>query len=397
MKQRPIGVCIIVENLPVPMVRRAWQQACALRDAGYRVSVISIKGAGFEQSHETLDGIEIYRHRVWEASGALGYLLEYSFALAAQFCLALRIYFRTRFRVLHAWNPPDTMFLIARFFKLFGVRFIFDHLDLCPELYLAKFNRQDFFYRLVCLAERMTFRTATVSLSTNQSYREVAIERGGMPPDRVFIVRVTPEPEKMRRGPPRPELKQGKTHLVAYLGVMGPQDGVDLLIESIDYVVKQRHRDDAQFTLMGSGTETPRLKALASQKGLDPWVTFTGRVPSDVLAQYLSTADVGVAPDPLNRMNDKSTMGKILEYMAFGLPVVLYELTEGRRSAGDAALYARPNDPVDFAEKILTLLDSEPLRRQLGELGRKRIEEGWNWEIDRKSLLAAYELALRQK
>ena len=397
MEQRPIGVCIIVENLPVPMVRRAWQQACALRDAGYRVSVISIKGAGLEQRHETIDGIEIYRHRVWEASGALGYLLEYSFALAAQFCLALRIYFRTRFRILHAWNPPDTMFLIARFFKLFGVRFIFDHLDLCPELYLAKFNRQDVFYRLVCLAERMTFRTATVSLSTNQSYREVAIERGGMPPDRVFIVRVTPEPEKMRRGPPRPELKQGKTHLVAYLGVMGPQDGVDLLIESIHYIVKQKHHDDTQFTLMGSGTETPRLKALVSQKGLDPWVTFTGRVPSDVLAQYLSTADVGVAPDPLNRMNDKSTMGKILEYMAFGLPVVLYELTEGRRSAGEAALYARPNNPVDFAEKILTLLDSEPLRRQLGELGRKRIEEGWNWEIDRKSLLAAYELALRQK
>jgi len=243
----------------------------------------------------------------------------------------------------------------------------------------------------------MTFRTATVSLSTNQSYREVAIERGGMPPDRVFIVRVTPEPEKMRRGPPRPELKQGKTHLVAYLGVMGPQDGVDLLIESIHYIVKQKHRDDTQFTLMGSGTETPRLKALVAQKGLEPWVTFTGRVPGDVLAQYLSTADVGVAPDPLNRMNDKSTMGKILEYMAFGLPVVLYELTEGRRSAGDAALYARPNDPVDFAEKVLTLLDSEPLRRQLGELGRKRIEESWHWEIDRKSLLAAYELALRQK
>ncbi len=215
MKRRPVGVCIIVENLPVPMVRRAWQQACALRDAGYRVSVISIKGAGLEQRHETIDGIEIYRHRVWEASGALGYLLEYSFALAAQFCLALRIYFRTRFRILHAWNPPDTMFLIARFFKLFGVRFIFDHLDLCPELYVAKFNRQDFFYRLVCLAERMTFRTATVSLATNQSYREVAIERGGMPPDRVFVVRVTPEPEKMRRGLPRPELKQGKTHLVA--------------------------------------------------------------------------------------------------------------------------------------------------------------------------------------
>src|SRR2546422_8155753 len=396
-KDRPIGVLMIVENLPVPFVRRAWQECCALRDAGYRVSVISPKGPGCEASYERIDDIDVYRHRVFEASGPLGYFLEYGWAMAAWLWLSLKAFARRRFKILHAWNPPDLIFLVAWIYRAFGVRFIFDHLDLSPELYLAKFNRQDFFYRLVSLAERMTFRTATVSLATNQSYREVAIERGGMPPDRVFVVRVTPEPEKMRRGLPRPELKQGKTHLVAYLGVMGPQDGVDLLIESIDYIVKQKRRDDTQFTLMGSGTETPRLKALVAQKGLEPWVTFTSRGPGDVLAQYLSTADVGVAPDPLNRMNDKSTMGKILEYMAFGLPVVLYELTEGRRSAGDAALYARPNDPVDFAAKILTLLDSEPLRRQLGELGRKRIEESWHWEIDRKSLLAAYELALRQK
>src|SRR5438094_606245 len=269
MKQRPIGVCIIVENLPVPMVRRAWQQACALRDAGYRVSVISIKGAGFEQSHETIDGIEIYRHRVWEASGALGYLLEYSFALWAQFCLALRIYFRTRFRILHAWNPPDTMFLIARFFKLFGVRFIFDHLDLCPELYLAKFNRQDFFYRLVCLAERMTFRTATVSLATNQSYREIAITRGRMPPDRVFTVRVSPEPDKMYRGPARPELKEGKTYLVVYIGVMGPQDGLDLLLDSVEYIVKTKNRRDVLFVFIGWGTEAPQLQARSAANGLE--------------------------------------------------------------------------------------------------------------------------------
>lgn len=397
MKPSPIGVCIVVENLPVPMVRHAWQEACALRDAGYRVSVISIKGAGCEKSRETIDGIEIYRHRVWEASRPLGYLLEYSLALVAQFFLALRIYARTRFRILHAWNPPDTMFLIALFFRLFGTRFIFDHMDLSPELYLAKFNRQDFFYRLVCLAERLSFRAATVSLATNESFRDIATTRGRMASERVFIVRVSPEPAEMRRETPRPELKQGKNHLVVYLGVMGPQDGVDLFIESIEYMVKQKGRRDAFFNLIGAGTELPRLKALAARKGLEPWVKFTGRIPSDELAQYLSTADVGVAPDPLNPMNDKSTMGKILEYMAFSLPVVLFDLTEGRRSAGDAALYARPNDPVDFAEKVLTLLDSEPLRRQLGERGRKRIEEGLNWENEKKSLLAAYAAALLER
>jgi glycosyltransferase involved in cell wall biosynthesis len=394
MNQRPTAVCIVVENLPVPFVRRAWQEACALRDAGYRVSVISPKGPGCESSRETLEGIEVYRHRVWEASGPLGYLLEYSGALAAQLYLALKIYARTRFRILHAWNPPDTMFLIALFFRFFGVRFIFDHLDLCPELYLAKFGRKDFFYRLVCFAERSTFRTATVSLATNHSFREIASTRGGMPPERVFIVRVSPQPEKMRRGPARPELKQGKPYLVVYLGVMGPQDGLDLLLESIQTIVREKNRRDTLFVLIGDGTELPRLKTLVAEKGIEPWVKFTGRIPSQELAVYLSTADVGVAPDPLNPMNDKSTMGKILEYMAFGLPVVLYDLTEGRRSAGEAALYARPNDPKDFAEQILRLLDSETLRRRLGECGRRRIEENFNWETDRKALLAAYAAAL---
>src|SRR5207249_1889723 len=229
------GVLLIVENLPFPFVRRAWQQACALRDAGYRVSVISPKGIGCERGRETIEGIEIYRHRVREASGPGGYLLEYAGALTAQFYLALRVYARTRFRVVHSWNPPDIMFLIGRFFKLcFGARYIFDHLDLNPELYLAKFGQKDFLYRLVCLVERAAFRTADVSLATNQSYRQIAIERGGMPSERVFVVRVSPEPEKMRRGKPSPEFKHGKEHLVVYLGVMGPQDGVDLFVEAIE-------------------------------------------------------------------------------------------------------------------------------------------------------------------
>jgi glycosyltransferase involved in cell wall biosynthesis len=394
-RDRRIGVLIVIENLPFPFVRRAWQEACTLRDAGYRVSVISPKGVGCEQSFETIEGIDVYRYRVREATGLAGYALEYGSALASQFLLALKIYFRTRFRVVHTWNPPDVMFLIGLFFKPFGARYIFDHLDLNPELYLAKFGREDFLYRLVCFIERATFWTADVSLATNQSYRDIAIHRGGMPPERVFIVRVSPEPEKMRRGQAYPELKQGKKHLVVYLGVMGPQDGLDIWIDSIEYIVKTKGRDDTFFTFIGSGTEVPHLKELIARKGLQSVVNFTGRIPGEELARYLSTADVGVAPDPLNPMNDKSTMGKILEYMAFGIPVVQFELTEGRRSAADSALYARPSEPIDFAGKVITLLDSPSLRQELGQRGRKRIEEQFNWQTDSNALLQAYELALR--
>ncbi len=396
MTQQPIPILILVENLPVPFDRRVWQEARALTEAGYRVSIICPKSRGFEKSRETLEGIEIYRHALWEAASPLGYLIEYTWALAAQFLLAVRIYACTRFRIVHACNPPDLMFLVAFVFKLFGVRFIFDHHDLNPELWEAKFgNRRGLFHWLLCLAERLTFRTADVSIATNESYREVALARGKMRPERVFIVRSSPDLVKIRRGPPQAELKRGRPFLVLYLGTMGPQEGVDLMLQSAEHLIKKRGRQDVSFVFIGGGSEIPRLKAQAAASDIEPFVNFTGRIPDDEFAAYLSTANVCAAPDPKNPMNDKSTMNKILEYMAYARPVVLFELTEGRRSAGDAALYAHPNDPVDFAEQILKLLDSEPLRRQLGEIGRKRIEETLNWEIEKKSLLAAYDAALR--
>jgi glycosyltransferase involved in cell wall biosynthesis len=389
------AVCIIVEDLPVPFDRRVWQEACTLAEAGYRVSVICRKHPGFTASYERLEGIEIYRHRIWEAARPVGYVFEYAAALLAEFYLACKVYARTRFRVLHACNPPDTIFLIGLFFKLLGVRFIFDHHDLNPELYAVKFGRKGFFYKLVCLAERWTFRTSTVSIATNESFRDLAIHRGGKRPERVFIVRSCPDLRKIHVGPTEPTLKRGKRFLVVYLGTMGPQEGVDLFLESIRQIVKVRNRADAHFALIGGGTELSRLKAVAASQKLDAEVTFTGRIPDDELAAYLSTADVCVAPDPLNPMNDKSTMNKVLQYMAFGKPVVLFDLTEGRRSAGEAALYAKPNDPIDFAEQILKLLDSEPLRRDLGARGRARIEQSLNWEAEKKALLEAYETALK--
>ncbi|HKS96607.1 MAG TPA: glycosyltransferase family 4 protein, partial [Terriglobia bacterium] len=338
-----------------------------------------------------------YRHWLWEASGPLGYFFEYAWALVAELALALRVYARTRFRVLQACNPPDTIFLIGLFFKLFGVRFIFDHHDLNPELYEAKFGRRGLGYKLVCLAERLTFRTADVTIATNESYREAALTRGGVLRERTFVVRSCPDLSRVRRVAPQLALKENGPYLVVYLGVMGPQDGLNLLLDSIAAIVKQRGREDVQFALIGSGTELPRLKTLARSRVLDTVVKFTGRLSDEEVAAYLSTADVGVAPDPATAMNDKSTMNKILEYMAYGLPVVLYDLTEGRRSAADAGLYARGNDPEDFARQILKLLDSEALRRDLGARGRRRIEESLNWANEKRALLEAYSTALESR
>jgi len=394
MSSKRPAVCIIVENLPVPIDRRVWQEARTLRDAGYRVSIICPKGRGFEKGRETLEGIEIYRHRLWEASGPLGYFVEYAWALAAEFLLSLRVYARTRFRVLQACNPPDTIFLIGLFFKLFGVRFIFDHHDLNPELYEVKFRRRDWGYKLVCWAERLTYRTADVAIATNESYREVALERGGIRRERTFVVRSCPDLDRIRKSAPQPELKEGRRYLVVFLGVMGHQDGLDLLLESIALIAKPGNRQDTLFVLIGSGPEVPRLKVLASQKGLEGVTRFTGTLPDEEVSAYFSSATLGVAPDRATPMNDKSTMNKILEYMAFGLPVVLYDLTEGRRSAGDAALYARRDDPQDFAQQICRLLDSESLRSELGARARRRIEEGLNWENEKRALLEAYRTAL---
>jgi glycosyltransferase involved in cell wall biosynthesis len=395
-KSAPIGVCIILENMPAPFDRRVWQEARALTEAGYRVSVIGPKMGEFQRSYEELEGIEIYRHSIREAKSPSGYLFEYGWALVAELLLAIKAYRRTRFRILHACNPPDTIFLIGWLFKPLGVRFLFDHHDLNPELFEAKFGRKSgFLYRLVCLAERLTYRSARVSIATNESYREIAIERGKMRPERVFIVRSSPDVEHLAPGEMRPELKRGRRYLVAYRGVMGPQDGVDLLIESIAIMVRERGPRQTSFALIGDGSEVARLKILASERGLNEVLSFTGRLPDQELAAYLATADVCVAPDPKNAMNDKSTMNKVLEYMAYGRPAVLYDLTEGRRAAGEAALYARPNDPADFAGQIMRLLDSDQLRRTMGETGRRRIQEKLNWKVESAELLRAYETVLQ--
>lgn len=392
------SVCILLENNPAPSDRRVWQEACALRDAGYHVSVISPKGLGFDAARETLDGIDIYRHSSWEAQRPMGYFVEYLWALACELALVLKVYWGTHFRVIQACNPPDHLFLLALLFKPFGVRFIFDHHDLCLELFECKFGKtRGLLYRILSGLEYFTFRSADVSLATNSTYRQIALGRGKMSPDRVFVVRSCLDLSKVHICTPNLELKKGRDYLVVYLGVINLQDGVDLLIESIDTIVHRKGRRDTQFALIGSGTEIPRLQRLVHDKHLDEFVTFTGWKSGDELESYLSTADVAVASDPATVLNDKSTMNKILHYMAYGLPIVQYDLKEGRCSAGDAALYARNNDPAEFANQVLRLLDSESLRKELGSKGRRRIEEELNWDVEKKQLLRAYEAALAPK
>ena len=384
-------VLILVENLPVPFDRRVWQEACTLRDAGYAVSVICPTGKGYEQRHELLEDVAIHRYRLpIEASGALGYALEYGVALFWSFLLSLRVLFTRGFDVVHACNPPDLFFLLGGFYKLFGKKFVFDHHDLNPELYEAKFGRRDFFHRLLLKLERWTFRTADVSLATNESYREVALGRGGMDPDRVFVVRSGPSLERLKIQPPMEELKQGRRYLVGYVGVMGRQEGIDLLLHAVRIVVRCFAREDVHFGLVGGGTSLAEMQTLAQNLSIDEYVTFTGRVPDPQLLAMLNTADVCVNPDRAGALNDKSTMNKIMEYMALAKPVVQFELTEGRRSAGEASLYARQDDPADLAAKILSLLDDPERRARMGRLGRERVERELEWRHQAPRLLAAY-------
>ena len=388
-------ILIVVENLPLPFDRRVWQEAKTLRAAGAVVSIICPTGKGFTRRYEEIEGIHIHRHPLpLDASGALGYLLEYGAALFWETVLAWKIFLTRGFDVIQGCNPPDLIFAVALPFRLFGVRYIFDHHDINPELYEAKFGKRGAFWRLMRLLERITFKVATVSIATNESYKTIAVERGGMRPEDVFVVRSGPDLGKLTRMPPEPKWRNGRRHLVGYVGVMGEQEGIDLLIDAVEHIVRDQGREDIQFCLVGGGSSLEALKRIAAERGLADYVTFTGRAPDSVLFEVLSSADIGVNPDRVNAMNDKSTMNKIMEYMAFALPIVQFEVTEGRFSAGAASLYARANDPVDMAEKIVALIDDPTRRAEMAAFGRRRVEQELSWDYQVAPLLAAYRRAL---
>lgn len=394
----PQKVLIIVENLPVPFDRRVWMEATTLKKAGYDVSVICPTGKNYEKDYEIIEGIHIYRHPLpEEESSVKGYLREYAAAVFWQFRLAHKAWKERGFDVVHICNPPDLLFLTAGWFKLFhGVKVIFDHHDLSPEMYVAKYSRRDIFYHGLRLVERLTYLTADLTIATNESHQEVALTRGGKKADEVFVVRSAPDLSRFTKMPVNESYKQGKKYLIGYMGVMGEPEGIDYLLRIIQYLVMEKNRRDMHFMLIGNGPAFEKLQFLSQELGITDFVEFTGFKTGKELLERLSSCDLCVEPSPQSAYNDKCTMNKILEYMALGKPIVQFDLIEGRRSAQSASLYAKPNDEREFAQKIIELVESPELRQKIGAEGQRRMEEILEWRHQAPKLLDAYAHLLMQ-
>ncbi|MYY84957.1 MULTISPECIES: glycosyltransferase family 4 protein [unclassified Streptomyces] len=386
---------ILVENLSVPFDRRVWQECTTLRDAGWTVHVICPQGTKRDTEPEAeIDGVRIHRYPLRAATGGpAGYVREYGSALWHTARLIREV---GPVHVVHACNPPDLLFLPVRWLTRRGAQFVFDQHDLVPELYLSRFDRgEDLLYRGVRALERMTYRAADIVLATNESYRDVAVSRGGKRPEDVFVVRSAPQVERFQPVAAEPELKNGKPHLLCYLGVMGPQDGVDYALRALARLRDELGRTDWHAVFVGAGDAFDAMVELSGELGLSDQVEFTGRIPDADLVRYLSTADVCLSPDPHNPLNDVSTMNKVLEYMAMGKPIVSFDLREARVSAGDAAVYAPANDEAQFAKLVTELLDDPEKRARMGAIGQERITGPLSWQNSQKQLLAAYDAACR--
>ncbi len=386
-------VLIIVENLPLPFDRRVWMESNTLIENGYEVSIICPKGKGYTESYQSINGINIYRHSLpEEISSALGYLREYFFALFHEWRLAMKIKRLHGFDVIQICNPPDVLFLVTLWFKVFyGTKVIFDHHDLNPELYESKFKKRGIFYQALKIAEKLTFRTANLVISTNESYKEIALKRGKKDPKHVHVVRSGPNLKFFNPVAADTKMKKGRKYLVGYLGVMGEFDGVDHLIKAANIIINKRGIKDLQFCLVGSGPCFEELVQLTKNLSLTEYIDFTGRISDTDLIKSLSSCDICVNPDPVNPLNDKSTMNKILEYMALGKPIVQYDVLEGRRSALEASWYAKADNIEDLANKIVDLCHAgESAWRKMGEFGRKRMETELEWKYQSNKYLEVY-------
>lgn len=389
-------ILILVENLPVPFDRRVWMESLALRDAGYTVSVISpCPPDELDKPHQTIEGVNVFRYKMPPPTKSkLSFVYEFAYCWIKTLLLAIKVDAEVGFDAIHACNPPDTFWAIGWYFKRLGRKFVFDHHDLCPELYISKFDRDDAFLRAQYWLERQTFHTADMVICTNESYRDIALSRGGKRREDTWVVRSGPMLARFVRCEPDETLKRGRRHLVVYLGVMGPQDGVDYAVRAAHEIVHGMGRTDAYFVFIGAGDSWDELKQLAHSLDLDEHVEFTGRISDADLQRYLSTASLGMAPDPMNPLNDVSTMNKIVEYMAMNVPLVSFDLKEARYSAGEAAVYVPPNDVSLFAKAIAELLDDEARRAEMGRVGRRRVEEALAWDHSRKVLVEAYDRLL---
>lgn len=391
-------ILIIVENQPVPNDTRVLKEALSLDAAGYEVTVLCPRTKSAKLAYEMIGRIRVYRHPMSEEGNSpFGYLWEYGCALFFEFWYAWWIYLRHGFHVIQGCNPPDDIFLVALPFKLFGVKYIFDHHDAMPELYFAKYGNQGFLYKVQVLLEKLTYRFSDVVMATNESYKDLAINRGHLVPEDVFVVRNGPDLETFKAVPANPALKHGRKYLVGYVGTMSDQDGLDILLEVALYL-KKLGRTDIHFTCVGGGPALAGLQKMVQDKDLSDTVNFTGRISDADLLEILSTADVCVNPDRPCEMNDISTMIKIMEYMALGKPIVQFDLREGRFSAQGASVYADTSNQVpDFAAKIACLLEHPEERQKMGEFGRRRVESELAWGYSVQNLLAAYEKAFSKR
>lgn len=395
-------VLIIVQNLPVPLDRRVWLECQALRDQGFSVSVICPKGPG-DPARATIDGVHIYKYKpAPEASGALGFALEFAYSWLRTAALSLRVHRDHGFDVIQACNPPDTYWLLALLWKVRGVRFIFDHHDLNPELFLSRFGQPrtaaaKFQYLTLLWLERMTFHVADHVIATNSSYRNIARTRGNLAPHQVTVVRSGPDTRVMRPIHPDADIAAHTGFLLAYLGIMGPQDDVDIVLDVVDELVTQRGRTDVNAVIMGFGDCLAALKAEATARGLDQYVHFTGRVGPDVIANYLSAADIGIGPDQRTPLNDVSTMNKTMEYMAYALPSVSFDLTETRISGGDATIYVPTGDIGAFADAVESLLDAPAERARLGLAARNRVTTELDWQHQAQQYIGVYDRVLGRR
>ncbi|MEA2779461.1 MAG: hypothetical protein QOK29_1005 [Rhodospirillaceae bacterium] len=388
-------VLIVVQNLPVPFDRRVWLEATTLTRAGYRVSVICPKAKGFNTGYEELEDVAIYRYALpVDASSKLGFVVEFVWCFVLTTLLSLRVaWFGRGFDILHVCNPPETYWLLGYFWRVFGKAFIFDHHDLSPEMYQAKFNSGGFILKALLWLERRTFRAADVVITTNESHKEVAIDRGGKRAEDVYIVRSGPQLSRFVLYPPDPSWRQNKRHLLVYLGEICKQDGVDHLVRAVKILVEKHGFRDFHCVFVGGGPHQPAIQSYAGEIGMGEFCTFAGRVSDDLLCRILSSADIAVDPDPKNDWTDKSTMNKIVEYMFFGLPIVCYDLREARVSAADAALYVEANNEEALAGGIIQLLAEEGTREQMRQRGMERVRTTLAWDYSVPPLLAAYEKA----
>jgi glycosyltransferase involved in cell wall biosynthesis len=392
MANRIRKAMMLLQNNLYPFDTRVRQEAETLVAAGYRVTVISPKGRS-QSRRETVNGVRVYRFPPPPpGAGFWGYLLEFAWSIPLIWLFSLLVLAREGADVVHLHNPPDFLVVIALLYKLLGKKFVYDHHDLSPELYLSKFGEhKGLLYKLLLLMERLCCSLADRIIATNESYRQVEMTRHQVQPDKISIVRNGPRPERFHLVAPDPALRAKANTIIGYVGNMAAQDGVDYLLRALHQLVYDLGRQDLYCVIIGKSDRPDLLRQVADEAKVSDFVWFTGRIPDEDLLRYLSTADICVDPDPSNPLNDKSTMIKVLEYMALGKPVVAYALPETRFSAGEAALYAQPNDELDFARQIARLMDDEALRRKMGQHGRERIERELAWQHSAANLLRAYE------